>query len=190
MTMMPYENGRGCPKCRFAPNGCPSGCCVKPYYVWKGERLTPERKAVLREEAMIRYYSNKKVPKKQNKKQNKKQIPKVRTKQNVPGVENTHRFVVYVLSNTSLPGILKVGKSKHLKSRLGVLNTGVPTNYTVEGYVEFETNEGMDKGEKVAHRFLDNSRLSKKKEFFTCSAGEAIHAINRAKDELEIVIIT
>jgi hypothetical protein len=182
----PYENGRGCPKCRFAPNGCPSGCCVKPYYTRKGEGLTPERKAILREEAMIRYYSNKKVPEKQNK----KQIPKVRPKQNVPCVENTHRFVVYVLSNLSLPGILKVGKSKHLKSRLGVLNTGVPTNYTVEGYVEFETNEGMDKGEKVAHKFLDNSRLSKKKEFFACSAGEAIHAINRAKDELEVVILT
>ena len=50
----PYENGRGCPKCRFAPNGCPSGCHVKPYYVWKGETLTPERKAVLHEEAMDR----------------------------------------------------------------------------------------------------------------------------------------
>ena len=50
----PYANGRGCPKCRFAPNGCPSGCCLKPYYVRKGEVLTPERKAVLREEAMIR----------------------------------------------------------------------------------------------------------------------------------------
>jgi hypothetical protein len=73
---------------------------------------------------------------------------------------------------------------------LGVLNTGVPTNYVVEGYVEFETNEGMDKGEKAAHRFLDNSRLSKKKEFFACSAGEAIHAINRARDELEVVILT
>ena len=52
--MPPYENGRGCPKCRFAPNGCPSGCCIKPYYVRKGEELTPERKAVLREEAMSR----------------------------------------------------------------------------------------------------------------------------------------
>lgn len=182
----PYENGKGCPKCRFAPNGCRSGCRVKPYYLWNGERLTPERKAVLREEAMIRYYSTKKVPKKQNK----KQIPKVRPKQNVPGVENTHRFVVYVLSNASLPGILKVGKSKHLKSRLGVLNTGVPTNYIVEGYVEFETREGMDKGEKVSHNFLDNSRFSKKKEFFTCSVDEAIHAINRCKDELEVVILT
>ena len=50
----PYENGRGCPKCRFAPNGCPSGCHLKPYYVWKGETLTPERKAVLHEEAMER----------------------------------------------------------------------------------------------------------------------------------------
>jgi len=50
----PYENGRGCPKCRFAPNGCPSGCRVKPYYTRKGEGLTPERKAILREEAMNR----------------------------------------------------------------------------------------------------------------------------------------
>jgi len=51
---MSYENGRGCPKCRFAHNGCPSNCQVKPYYVWKGEKLTPERKAVLHEEAMER----------------------------------------------------------------------------------------------------------------------------------------
>ena len=49
----PYENGKGCPKCRFAPNGCRSGCHVKPYYVWKGERLTPERKAAMREEAPL-----------------------------------------------------------------------------------------------------------------------------------------
>lgn len=57
---MSYENGRGCPKCRFAPNGCPSGCCVKPYYIWKGERLTPERKAALHEEAMDRLRRKKK----------------------------------------------------------------------------------------------------------------------------------
>lgn len=53
--MAPYENGRGCPKCRFAPNGCPSGCHVKPYHEnRKGETLTPERKAVLHEERMER----------------------------------------------------------------------------------------------------------------------------------------
>lgn len=51
----PYENGRGCPKCRFAPRGCPSGCCVKPYHTLKnGEKLTPERKAVLHQERMER----------------------------------------------------------------------------------------------------------------------------------------
>ena len=48
--MLPYENGRGCPKCRFAPNGCPSGCHINPYHVLKGERLTPERKAILHQE--------------------------------------------------------------------------------------------------------------------------------------------
>lgn len=57
---MPYENGRGCPKCRFAPNGCPSGCHVKPYNTWKGESLTPERKIILREEAMERLRQTKK----------------------------------------------------------------------------------------------------------------------------------
>lgn len=48
--MLPYENGRGCPKCRFAPNGCPSGCHINPYHVLKGEILTPERKAILHQE--------------------------------------------------------------------------------------------------------------------------------------------
>jgi hypothetical protein len=64
--MAPYENGRGCPKCRFAPNGCPSGCHVKPYHEnRKGETLTPERKVVLHEERMerrrIKKYSAKSV---------------------------------------------------------------------------------------------------------------------------------
>mgnify|MGYP001283235388 FL=1 len=73
---MPYENGRGCPKCRFAPNGCPSGCCVKPYYVWKGERLTPERKAVLHKEAMKRLKLKSKSTKKSKKKTSNKKLIK------------------------------------------------------------------------------------------------------------------
>lgn len=76
---MPYENGRGCPKCRFAPNGCPSGCCVKPYYVWKGERLTPERKAVLHKEAMKRLKLKSKSMKKSKKTSNKKSIKQPET---------------------------------------------------------------------------------------------------------------
>lgn len=76
---MPYENGRGCPKCRFAPNGCPSGCCVKPYYVWKGERLTPERKAVLHKEAMKRLKLKSKSTKKSKKTSNKKLIKQPKT---------------------------------------------------------------------------------------------------------------
>lgn len=76
---MPYENGRGCPKCRFAPNGCPSGCCVKPYYVWKGERLTPERKAVLHKEAMKRLKLKSKSMKKSKKTSNKKLIKQPKT---------------------------------------------------------------------------------------------------------------
>ena len=61
--MLPYQNGRGCTKCRFAPNGCPSGCHIKPCYVLKGETLTPERKAILHEERKQKLGKSGKSPK-------------------------------------------------------------------------------------------------------------------------------
>jgi len=89
---MSYENGRGCPKCRFAPNGCPSGCCVKPYYIWKGERLTPQRKAVLRKEAMKRLKLKSKSMKKSKKKSTKKKSMKKKSiKQSKTVVSKSNR---------------------------------------------------------------------------------------------------
>lgn len=51
---MPYDQGHGCPKCRFAPNGC-TKCRAIPYTIRKGRHLTPEDKECLRRDAIARW---------------------------------------------------------------------------------------------------------------------------------------
>lgn len=101
-----------------------------------------------------------------------------------PGYEDVHNNVVYVISNPSLYGVVKVGKSIHLKSRFGVLNTSLPTNFKLEGYEEFESREIMDRAEKHAHEILKSYRVDRKKEFFKCNPRIALRALKDVKRNL------
>ena len=101
-----------------------------------------------------------------------------------PGHEDCKRFIVYILSNPSQPGLLKIGKTVRLKSRLGVLNTSVPTKFRLEEFEEFETTELMDEAEKEVHNRLDSVRLHPRKEFFECDVQDALDALRSVKHDL------
>jgi len=101
-----------------------------------------------------------------------------------PGREDCKRFIVYILSNPSQPGLLKIGKTVHLKSRLGVLNTSVPTKFRLEEFEEFETTELMDEAEKEVHNRLNSVRFHPRKEFFKCNVQDALDALRTVKCDI------
>jgi hypothetical protein len=81
---------------------------------------------------------------------------------------------VYILSNSSMPNKVKVGKSIKVPTErakeLGT--TGVPTSFEVQYYAFFDD---MDEAEKRAHNTL--SQFHHAKEFFDTDVPTAIHAI-------------
>lgn len=84
---------------------------------------------------------------------------------------------VYILSNESMPGIVKIGKSKHGGRHRAeqLYNTGVPTPF----YLEFEIYcEDAGYIESASHDALDKSRVSEAREFFRCSVTDAIAAVS------------
>lgn len=80
---------------------------------------------------------------------------------------------VYILINQSLPSIIKIGKTKRdSKLRAKELsNTSIPTPFTVA----FEVfSDNMDELEKRAHKYLDEFKISKGREFFRYPLNDAI----------------
>ncbi|MFG6660077.1 GIY-YIG nuclease family protein [Sulfitobacter sp. 915] len=79
---------------------------------------------------------------------------------------------VYVLSNPSMPGLVKIGRTKHdpMHRACQLFQTGVPQPFAVEtavkspDCVELEAN---------LHHQLRRSRLTKKREFFAVSVRKA-----------------
>lgn len=103
---------------------------------------------------------------------------------------------VYIITNPSMPNVLKVGCSKNdPKLRAEQFNTGAPNDYIVEydALVDYP-----NKVEKEAHILLKD--YDKKKEWFNCDISIAIIAIRqatnysvmhefiRAKEEIELEI--
>jgi hypothetical protein len=83
---------------------------------------------------------------------------------------------VYVITNPSMPNVLKVGCSKNdPKLRAEQFNTGAPDDYIVEydALVDHPT-----KVEKEAHALLQD--YGKKKEWFNCDIHVAVSAIRQA----------
>lgn len=72
---------------------------------------------------------------------------------------------VYIISNKSMPGIFKVGKTKkHISIRLNDLkSTGVPDDFNIEMIIK-SSNE--DLLEKTIHKTLSSYRVNKRREFF------------------------
>ncbi len=83
---------------------------------------------------------------------------------------------VYVLSNDSMPGVVKIGRSinggQHRAK--AIFSTGVPTPF----YLEFEIL--VDDAviiEQTVHECLEHCRVSSAREFFRCDVREAIRTI-------------
>lgn len=82
----------------------------------------------------------------------------------------------YVLSNPSMPGLVKVGRSKvsgHKRAN-ELYVTGVPTPFRLEA--EFYSDD-CHEAEETAHGRLGRYLVSESREFFKCEAVTAIAAI-------------
>lgn len=88
---------------------------------------------------------------------------------------------IYILTNTTMPGLVKIGFTKNKPSdRVKQINsaTGVAQDFTVEyQYPCFNAHDL----ENEIHTYLDSSgfRVNKKKEFFNISVSEAISVVEK-----------
>lgn len=85
---------------------------------------------------------------------------------------------VYVLSNESMPGLVKIGRSiyggNHRSKAIFSGDTGVPTPFSLE----FEIHSvNCVEDEHEVHRKLAHCRVNKKREFFKIEIREAIAAV-------------
>ncbi len=89
---------------------------------------------------------------------------------------------VYVLTNPSMPGLIKVGESRHLaEDRARQLRTtGVPTPFMVSDRVL--TSHPL-RVERRAHELLATCRVDAKREFFAVPADEASRVVRQAAVE-------
>lgn len=92
-------------------------------------------------------------------------------------MENGKSGVVYLLSNPSMPGLLKIGKTtRSIDERIKELGmaTGVPTPFELVYRVHVSD---CDAGERFAHAHLDQYRFQANREFFKVSTIVAIDAL-------------
>lgn len=91
------------------------------------------------------------------------------------------RGFVYVLSNRSMPGMVKIGKTtRDPRTRAGELfASGVPTPFIIEATIE---TPDVAETELTVHRLLGANRVNRKREFFHVSVSEAVNALSRAVD--------
>lgn len=86
------------------------------------------------------------------------------------------RGYVYVLSNPSMPGIVKVGRSiyggRHRAKELYKSITGVPAPFRVEFEILIDDHSLL---ERRIHEKLASARVNNAREFFRCDVDEAIH---------------
>ena len=88
---------------------------------------------------------------------------------------------VYCLTNASIPGLVKIGKTKRdPKARAAEISgsTGVPTPFDIKWSREVHD---MDKAESDLHAALERARLSKRREFFRCTPAQAYSATKSLK---------
>ena len=85
---------------------------------------------------------------------------------------------VYVLTNKSFPGLVKIGMTTQssVEKRVRQLSTGVPTPFVV-AYQASVPNPNQT--ERVLHRMFDNCRVVEDREFFRVSVKEVRNAIRQ-----------
>jgi hypothetical protein len=89
---------------------------------------------------------------------------------------------VYILTNPSMPGIVKVGRtSRSVHGRAGELyQTGVPTPFEVFTSVLAPDCVAL---ERLVHEQLAEHRVGPDREFFRCSASDAEEALQYQRME-------
>jgi hypothetical protein len=91
--------------------------------------------------------------------------------QNFPTKQNQTEYVkikteyVYILSNISMPGLIKIGRTnRSVDERLRELNnTSLPTQFIVEHTIETSDSKYL---EKMVHKNFDKHRINENREFF------------------------
>ena len=92
---------------------------------------------------------------------------------------------VYILSNPSLPGLVKIGqtsRSPEERARELSKNTSIPENFVVE--FEIYTSNRVEL-EKDAHRQLSNYRVNTRREFFRVELEKAAQLLRQAANQLQ-----
>jgi hypothetical protein len=87
---------------------------------------------------------------------------------------------VYVLSNVSMPKILKIGKSDRDPTEFRVnelYTTGVPQPFKVEYFAYVEDHHRL---EKVLHSRFDSQRINSGREFFQISVEEVVVVLRQS----------
>lgn len=95
---------------------------------------------------------------------------------------------VYLLTNKSMPGLVKVGMTaRHPSDRATELHsTGVPTPFEVAAIWEVRPDD-MKKYEKKAHKGLEKFRVSSNREFFQIEPKQAIAILSEIIPNIEQV---
>jgi hypothetical protein len=92
---------------------------------------------------------------------------------------STPRGYIYILINTSYPGLLKIGKSKRspeIRANELSLATGVPNSFYVAYYLIVSD---IDKAETNIHQHLKEYRESRNREFFRLPLNQAIDLLRK-----------
>lgn len=100
-------------------------------------------------------------------------------------VEGPEGFV-YILSNVSMPGLLKIGYSKDVESRVKQLsNTSVPTPFVCEYFLY---SEDCIRLEAKVHEIMLRFRVRTNREFFNTSITNAIKCLYEASKYLSLLL--
>ncbi|KVI48431.1 hypothetical protein AWS52_25240 [Enterobacter cloacae subsp. cloacae] len=102
---------------------------------------------------------------------------------------------IYILSNPSLQGMLKIGMttiSPEVRARELSRSTSIPTPFVIEASF-FSKNPALD--ERSIHELLNDKRVNDRREFFNCTVDEALNVIHEelgltsTSEEMDIIPI-
>ena len=84
---------------------------------------------------------------------------------------------VYVITNESFDGWVKVGKTTDINKRLTSYKTGAPTEYVVEFITELYDD-------RPVHHILQDAGHERASEWFRCDVETAIAAVKQAANDI------
>lgn len=90
---------------------------------------------------------------------------------------------VYIMSNPSLPNLVKIGRTKNIANRRKQLSrTSTPFPFRIEHYVETDHYYELERLVRIS---LSKHRVNKRREFFDSSVQKAIETLNAIAENLE-----